>query len=62
MKQVVQDLHLHLLFGLAIAVLKWLLEFLSLAILLLVDITAARERLLLRIQLIELLDELLEVR
>jgi hypothetical protein len=62
-EQVVQDLHLHLLLGLAaIAVLKWLLDFLSLTVLFLVNVAVARENLLLWIQLIELLDKLLEVR
>ena len=62
-EQVVQYLHLHLLFGLsAIAVLKWLLDFLSLTVLFLVNVAVAREDLLLRIQLIELLDKLLKVR
>ena len=62
-EKVVQYLHLHLLLGLAaIVVLKWLLDFLSLTVLFLVDVAVAREDLLLWIQLIELLDKLLEVR
>ena len=60
-EEVVEDLHLDLLLGLSVGVLKWLLDFLSLTVLFLVDVAVAGEDLLLRIQVVELLHELLEV-
>ena len=55
---VVEDLHLDLLLGLGVGVLKWLLDFLSLTVLFLVDVAVGGEDLLLWIHVGELLHEL----